>query len=72
MSEIINTYLLDDPKTCLPMDRDNFYKEQIKTFKKKLGNQLELMKLLIYFYSIQEKNLLSKRDLITKNITQIF
>ncbi|MFA6305042.1 MAG: NUDIX domain-containing protein [Patescibacteria group bacterium] len=34
MSEIINTYLLDDPETVIPMDRGEFYAEQIKVFKK--------------------------------------
>lgn len=34
MPEIINTYLLNDPETVIPMDREEFYVEQIKAFKK--------------------------------------
>lgn len=34
MSEIINTYLLSDPENIVPMDRDDFYKEQIEIFEK--------------------------------------
>lgn len=34
MPEIINTYLLNDPKTEVPMNRDDFYAEQISEFKK--------------------------------------
>jgi hypothetical protein len=34
MPEIINTYLLTDPETALPMNRDDFYAEQIAAFKK--------------------------------------
>lgn len=34
MSEIINTYLLDDPETAIPMDREEFYAEQIAEYQK--------------------------------------
>ena len=34
MSEIINTYLLSDPDTLIPMDRDEFYAEQIAAYEK--------------------------------------
>lgn len=34
MSEIINTYLLNDPENVIQMDRDDFYKEQIADFEK--------------------------------------
>ena len=34
MPEIINTYLLTDPETAIPMNRDDFYAEQILDFKK--------------------------------------
>lgn len=33
MSEIITTYLLSDPEQAMPMDRDDFYIEQITEFK---------------------------------------
>lgn len=34
MNEMINTYLLDDPETLIPMDRGEFYAEQIEAFEK--------------------------------------
>ncbi len=34
MSEIVTTYLLSDPETAIPMDRDAFYAEQIEVFEK--------------------------------------
>lgn len=34
MSEILNTFLLDDPETPIPMDRDKFYAEQVNIFQK--------------------------------------
>jgi hypothetical protein len=34
MSEIINTYLLEDSDTLIPMNQDEFYREQIEVFKK--------------------------------------
>jgi len=34
MGEIVNTYLLTDPDNIIPMDRDEFYKEQIEVFEK--------------------------------------
>lgn len=33
MSEIITTYELRDPEIAIPMERSEFYREQIKTFK---------------------------------------
>lgn len=34
MTEIISTYKLDDPETIIPMERDEFYAEQIEAYKK--------------------------------------
>ena len=33
MSEIVNTYLIDNPEVLIPMKRSEFYDEQIKVFK---------------------------------------
>lgn len=33
MSEIINTYLVNDPESLVPMKRSDFYQEQVKIFK---------------------------------------
>jgi isopentenyldiphosphate isomerase len=34
MSDIINTYKLDNTSSLIPMDREEFYREQIEAFKK--------------------------------------
>lgn len=34
MSELVTTYKLNDLKTAIAMDRQEFYKEQVKVFKK--------------------------------------
>lgn len=33
MSEIINSYSLDTPSRCIPMDRKEFYEEQVNVFR---------------------------------------
>ncbi|MCX6784421.1 MAG: NUDIX domain-containing protein [Candidatus Komeilibacteria bacterium] len=50
MSEILNTYKLDDPETVEPMDRDEFYAEQIAVFKKtgKPTRAAEIVSILIF------------------------
>lgn len=50
MSEIINTYLLSDPKKIIPMEREKFYKEQIKIFKKtgKTTRAIEIVQILLF------------------------
>ena len=50
MSEIINTYKLDSPLVFSPMDRDEFYREQIEAFKKegKPTRAVEIIDVLIF------------------------
>jgi len=50
MGEIVNTYLLADPDNVIPMDRDEFYKEQIEVFKKtrKSSRACEIVDCLIF------------------------
>lgn len=50
MSEIINTYLLSDPKRLIPMKREAFYKEQIAIFKKtgKPSRAIEVIQILLF------------------------
>ena len=50
MSEIINTYSLDNPFNMIPMDRDEFYREQVEIFKKegKVTKAVEIVNILIF------------------------
>jgi isopentenyl-diphosphate Delta-isomerase len=50
MSEIINTYKLDNPLVLVPMDRDEFYREQIEAFKKyqKPTRAVEVVNILLF------------------------
>jgi isopentenyldiphosphate isomerase len=50
MSEIINTYKLDNPLVVVPMEREEFYKEQEKIFKKdgKSTRAVEIVDILIF------------------------
>ena len=50
MLEIINTYLLSDPQRVIPMKREDFYKEQIDTFKKnkKPSKAIEVIQILLF------------------------
>ncbi|MFH1597776.1 MAG: NUDIX domain-containing protein [Patescibacteria group bacterium] len=62
MSEILNTFLLTDPETAVPMDRDDFYKEQIAIAKKtgKPTRAAEVVSVLIFNSS--EELLVQKRN----------
>ncbi len=62
MNEVIKTYLLDDPETVIPMDRNEFYDEQIKISKKtgKPTRAADIISVLI-FNSSQEL-LIQKRS----------
>jgi len=50
MSEIITTYLLKNPDQKMPMDRDDFYDEQIKVFKEtgKPTRAVEIMDTMLF------------------------
>ncbi|MCX6757362.1 MAG: NUDIX domain-containing protein [Candidatus Nomurabacteria bacterium] len=50
MSEIINTYSLDNPYNMIPMDRGEFYREQVEIFKKegKATKAVEIVNILIF------------------------
>lgn len=62
MSEILNTFLLNDPETAVPMDRDDFYKEQIPIAQKtgKPTRAAEIISVLIFNSS--EELLVQKRN----------
>ena len=62
MSEIINTYLLSDPETCIAMDRDEFYKEQIGVFKK-TGKPTRANDIVdIFIFNSKKELLIQKRS----------
>lgn len=50
MSEIINTYKLDNPFVSIPMDREEFYQKQIEIFKKgeKPTRSVEVVNILLF------------------------
>jgi len=50
MSEVVKTYLLDDPDVMIPMDRNEFYKEQVEIFKKtgKPTRSVEIVNIFLF------------------------
>ncbi len=62
MSEIVNTYLLSDPKHLIPMKRDDFYKEQIEVFKKtgKPSRAIEIVQIILF--TSDQEIILQKRS----------
>ncbi|MFC1687316.1 NUDIX domain-containing protein [Patescibacteria group bacterium] len=62
MSEIINTYKLDDPETPIPMDRKEFYAEQVKIGKegKKPNRANEIID--IFIFNSSKELLVQKRS----------
>ncbi len=66
MSEIINTYLLDDFETSLPMNRDAFYVEQIRSFEKS-GKPSRAADIIAIFIFNRAGELLIQKRSYTKN-----
>jgi isopentenyldiphosphate isomerase len=62
MDEIVNTYLLSDPETLVPMSRKEFYAEQIQVFKDagKPSRAVEVINILIF--NQHKEVLLQKRS----------
>jgi len=50
MSEIINTYKIDNPLVVIPMGREEFYRQQVEDFKKygKPTSAVEVVNILIF------------------------
>ncbi len=50
MTETVNTYMLDNPDILIPMDRKEFYAEQVAEFKKsgKPSRAVEVVNILIF------------------------
>lgn len=62
MSEIINTYLLSNPFELVPMDRDDFYREQIESFKN-IGEPSRANEIInIFLFNSHGELLLQKRS----------
>jgi len=62
MSEIINTYLLDDPETIIPMERKEFYREQIEVYKK-TGKPTRANDIIdIFIFNSHQELLVQKRS----------
>lgn len=62
MSEIVNTYLLDDPETLIPMDRQEFYTEQIRAYKEN-GKPTRAVDIIdIFIFNSHKELLLQKRS----------
>lgn len=62
MPEIVNTYLLSNPKQLIPMKREEFYKEQIAVFKKtgKPSRAIEVIQILLF--TSDQEIILQKRS----------
>ena len=62
MSEIITTYLLNKPDTMIPMDRNEFYDEQIEVFKK-TGKPTKAAAIIhIFLFNLAGEFLIQKRS----------
>jgi isopentenyldiphosphate isomerase len=60
MSEILNTFLLEDPETPIPMDRDQFYSEQIAAYQK-TGKPTRACEIVDVFIFNSDKELLVQK-----------
>lgn len=62
MSEVINVFSIDDPETAIPMDRDEFYKEQTATFKK-TGKPTKACEIIdVFIFNRNQELLIQKRS----------
>ena len=62
MSEIINTYLLSDPETVVPMSREDFYKEQVSVYKK-TGKPTRANEIIdIFIFNSSQELIVQKRS----------
>ena len=60
MSEILNTFLLKDPETPIPMDLEKFYSEQISIYQK-TGNPTRACEIVDVFIFNTEKQLIVQK-----------
>ena len=62
MSEIVNTYLISDPESLIPMKRSAFYEEQIKIFKE-TGHPTRAVDIVdIFIFNSDGEMLVQKRS----------
>lgn len=67
MNEIVTTYKLDDLDQPIPMDRDEFYDEQIAYFKKK-GKSTRAIEVVQLFLFTPEKQIILQKRAMTKKL----
>jgi len=61
-TEIVNTYLLDNPDVVIPMDREEFYQEQIEAYKK-TGKPTRAVEIIdIFIFNSHGELLIQKRS----------
>jgi isopentenyldiphosphate isomerase len=62
MPEIVNTYLLNDPDTAIPMNREEFYAEQVQEYKR-TGKPSRAVDIIdIFIFNSEKELLLQKRS----------
>ena len=62
MKETINTYLLGDLNTIIPMDRDAFYEEQVEVFEK-TGKPTRASEVVnVFIFNLNQEMLAQKRS----------
>ena len=62
MSETVKTYLLTDPDTPIPMDRADFYDEQIKVFKETGKPTRAVETISVFIFNTSGQLMLQKRS----------
>ena len=65
MSEIVKTYMLDNPSVMIPMERAAFYKEQIKQYALH-GKPSRAVEVINIFLFNEKKQLLVQKRSQTK------
>jgi isopentenyldiphosphate isomerase len=72
MSEIVTTYLLADPEQSLPMDRDEFYEEQIQLTQddKKLTKSVAVVQ--VFLFTPDGELILQKRSRTKSHNPRLF
>ncbi len=62
MQEIINTYFLNNPDSAIPMDRDEFYAEQISAYRNAQKPTRAADIVAIFIFNTRKELLLQKRN----------
>lgn len=62
MNEIISTYLLNEPENLQPMERDDFYREQVEVYKKTKKPTRAIAIVNIFIFNSDGKLFIQKRS----------